>query len=198
MGNYLNILFRSPKIYSTELESSLQKNHSSCNRIHHMKRTMVDEDRGLRLKILDDISIHFLQPVLILLFAPPDYGIESIAQYISHRVNLPILKAPILSELSPTTIQSFQTSFDYHDRGGYDQSDIQLMTELEILLTSSTYANGCIMYDYPTSPKHYRFLCEIYNVQQIPFFFDMDPQVIRLLVMLTCLVACEIFNQQIR
>lgn len=182
MGNYLNQLFRSPKIYTFEsyppshIHKYQNKNSISFNRFHQQEKNINDTDRLLRLKILDDIPIFFPRPTIILLFAPPDYGIETFAETLSRRVNLPVLKAPIISD-SFITMNSFERAIDYRERQEYDRFDTQLMTELEGLLSSPQYARGCIMYDYPTSPKHYRFLCEISNAQQIPLFFDMDPQV---------------------
>jgi hypothetical protein len=137
---------------------------------------LAESDRLLRLRILDDALIEFHKPTIILLFAPPDYGIEDLAEFLSQKTNLPILRAPDLSSLGPPSGNSSH-SFNFADRLEFTVGDVQIMNELEIQLSQEKYVRGCILYDYPTSPKHYRFLSEVMNAQHIPFFFEIDPPV---------------------
>jgi hypothetical protein len=179
MGNQLSrlgLVTRSNKVYA--LESTSSSLRERLRALRATAATTAETDRLLRLRILDDAPIEFEKRTIILLFAPPDYGIESLAQFVSQKVNLPILRSPDVSSLGPRApFESSSSSFNYADRLEFDVHDIQIMNEIESQLSLEKFSRGCILFDYPTSPKHYRFLCEVVNAQHIPFFFEIDPHV---------------------
>jgi hypothetical protein len=172
-----NSSISSPKVHPTA-PLPVAMNRSISDRLQRVlcQQGIRENERVLRLRILDDMGliIQFPKPTLIILFAPPEFGIEKLAQFLSSKLDLPILK--LLNHHS-TNLSLEKKDSDLNERDKADQIDIDLMTEVQDQLLKFT--RGCIMYDYPSSMKHYRFLCQVSDYEQIPIFFEIDPHLVR-------------------
>jgi hypothetical protein len=181
MGNSSCFLLQnSPKVHpntpSTPNHSFPEKNHlisEHLQRVVLQQKKIKENERALRLRILDDILIRFTKPTLVILFAPPEFGIEELAQFLSSKLDLPILKLPNFQ----SNLSLEKRNLNLTEREQADQMDLDLMTEVQDQL--SRFTRGCIMYDYPSSMKHYRYLCQVNDYEQIPIFFEIDPHVVR-------------------
>lgn len=153
-----------PSKYATEENSKFSKGQASLHeRFLNFKE---DKDRLLRLRILDDISINFDKLTIIMFFSPPEFPIDEIAEFTSQKVNLPVVKIsppPPVGSNKSAQMQAYE---------------ISVMGEVENRLLQADCQNGCILLNFPQSPKQYSFLSQLNSTaEHIPIFFDIDSQV---------------------
>ena len=52
-----------------------------------------------------------------------------------------------------------------------------IMKEVEMKLSEPNCQNGCILINFPQSPKQYSFLTKLNSAEHIPIFFEIDNHV---------------------
>lgn len=139
-------------------------------------RRKEEKERLLRLRILDDIKINFGKVTIIMLFAPPEFPIDDIAEYLSKKVDLPIIKVSNISnEQEKVGIYGIEENEQHFKMVQIHEET--MMKYVEKRLSEQECQNGCILLNFPQSPKQYSFLCQLNTAEHIPLFFDIDSQV---------------------
>lgn len=147
-------------------------------------RRKEEKEKLLRLRILDDIKIHFGKSTIIMLFGPPEFPVDDIAEYLSNRVDLPVVKTPNKpkNEEENEGGELMREAYENSIRASQEYEN-KIMKDIELRLLEPDCQNGCILVNFPQSPKQYSFLCQLNTAEHIPFFFDIDSQVIFIIIL---------------
>lgn len=201
-------------INKIESNSSNKKQLSFSKRILNLNNEKLENEKLLRLRILDDIQINFHKITIIMLFSPPEFPIDDIAQFISKKVQLPVIKIlnnnntvnnSTINLLNEKKIRSENNEDENNnnndnnnnnsdnDNNNNQQNNFHIRMELneknmlkylEERLLQSDCENGCILLNFPQTPKQYSFLCQLNTFEHLPIFFEIDSQVIMFFILL--------------
>jgi hypothetical protein len=142
-----------------------QPHHSPAFSIRHRhdQANFADLQR-LRLKILQGVSLKFREPTIIILYAPPEFQIQEVGDFISRKVELPLL------DLDSLAIRKLDES------KGQDSENLQCAFEYRVL--DSDCRKGFVLLGYPETPKQLRNLRDrLPTFVTVPLFIDLDSDV---------------------
>lgn len=118
----------------------------------------------LRMKILQDISLTFPEPTIIILYAPPEFQIQEVGDFISQKVHLPLL------DLDSLALRNVNES------NNQDSENLECAFESRIL--DPDCLKGFVVLGYPETPKQLRSLrTNLPSFVTVPIFIDLDSEV---------------------
>ena len=118
----------------------------------------------LRMNILQDISLTFPEPTIIILYAPPEFQIQEVGDFISQKVSLPLL------DLDSLALRNVNES--------KSQESENLECAFESRILDSDCRKGFVVLGYPETPKQLRSLrTKLPSFTTVPIFIDLDSEV---------------------
>lgn len=158
-------------------EDNKNNNGSQCEDI-------IDDiqSRYLRLKIVESIPLEFHKITVIVLYAPPDFNLSPIANYISCRINRPLIKPDECVKdlktgpLFPTDTKQERETLESHEN--------LIIQSISSRLQNSDCSKGFVLQSYPETIKQLLNLKQILKKMKakvIPFFFEIDSETMRTL-----------------
>jgi hypothetical protein len=104
---------------SLSIEPKLENLNNFNPGTYKFRENVDQEDPGikLRLKILEDVDFSFPQKTIFLLFAPPAFPLEEMANYVSKKVKIPVIvpteSIDVLASLQSPNYVKGGVFFDY-------------------------------------------------------------------------------------
>jgi hypothetical protein len=125
----------------------------------------VDHEILLRVKILNDLTLHFVEKTIVILYAPPKFSLREAGEYTSKKVALPLV------DLQEILVHNFDES------NSSSKENLQSVFEYRVS-DAKDLEKGFVILNYPATARQLRDMKELLPSFVIePIFLDLDSDV---------------------